>query len=55
MIHILTSIPGYGSREEAYAVIYQGGLRVYTTLDAKTQQMTEDILNDESLYPQQTY
>ncbi len=54
LIRILTDMPEYESREEAYEVIYNSGLRVYTTLDTEAQQITEDILNDESLYPQQT-
>ncbi len=54
MIDILVSMPEYETREDAYSVIYNAGLRVYTTLDAEIQQRTEDILNDENLYPQQT-
>ncbi len=54
LISIITSMPQYSSREEAYEVIYQAGLRIYTTLDPEIQQAAEDILNDESLYPQQT-
>ena len=54
LIDILISMPEYDSREEAYNVIYNAGLRVYTTLDTEAQQTTEDIINDESLYPQQT-
>lgn len=52
LINILTGLPEYNSREEAYEVIYNAGLRVYTTIDPKIQKIVEEVLNDERLYPQ---
>ncbi len=51
LIRILSSMPAYGSREEAYRAIYTGGLRVYTNLDKNLQEHVESILRDEELYP----
>jgi penicillin-binding protein 1A len=39
LIKILTSIPSIGTREEAYRTIYNGGLRVYTSLEPSIQSM----------------
>lgn len=52
LINILTSLPQYKTREEAYEAIYNMGLKVYTTLNTDIQKETEDIISDESLYPQ---
>jgi penicillin-binding protein 1A len=52
LLKILTAMPQYKSREEAYEAIYNMGLKVYTTLDMDAQVITENVLNDESLYPQ---
>lgn len=52
LVKILTSMPQYKSREEAYEAIYNMGLKVYTTLDTEAQTITENVLNDVSLYPQ---
>ena len=52
LVNILLSLPEYETREEAYEAIYNMGLKVYTTLDVKAQTITENVLNDETLYPQ---
>lgn len=52
LVNILVSLPQYKNREEAYEAIYNAGLKVYTTLDTGAQAITEEILNNESLYPQ---
>jgi len=52
LIGILTSLPQYDTREEAYEAIYNMGLKVYTTLDTDIQKATEDAISNESLYPQ---
>jgi len=52
LVDILLSLPQYETREEAYEAIYNMGLKVYTTLDVEAQTITENVLNDESLYPQ---
>ncbi len=51
LIRILSNMPEFGSREEAYRAIYTGGLRVYTNLEPSVQKHVEDILADEELYP----
>ncbi|NLL21987.1 MAG: PBP1A family penicillin-binding protein [Firmicutes bacterium] len=50
LIKILTGLPGFDSRADAYEAIYSGGLKIYTTLDPDAQSHTEEVLNDESLY-----
>ena len=50
LIKILTGLPGFDSRADAYEAIYSGGLKIYTTLDQDAQSHTEEVLNDESLY-----
>ncbi len=52
LINVLTSLPQFKDRAEAYEAIYNAGLKVYTTLDTNAQATTEEVLNDESLYPQ---
>lgn len=52
LVDILLSLPQYDTREEAYEAIYNMGLKVYTTLDVEAQTITENVLNDENLYPQ---
>ncbi len=52
LIDILTSLPQYNSREDAYDAIYNMGLKVYTTLETDIQEITEDVISNESLYPQ---
>lgn len=37
--------------DEISQLIYTGGLRIYTTLDPKVQEVTEKIANDEQYYP----
>ncbi|HHU76459.1 MAG TPA: PBP1A family penicillin-binding protein [Firmicutes bacterium] len=52
LINILTSLPQYKTREEAYEAVYNMGLKIYTTLNTNAQKETENVLNNESLYPQ---
>ncbi|NLX90801.1 MAG: PBP1A family penicillin-binding protein [Firmicutes bacterium] len=49
---ILSGLPRFGSREEAYKAVYTMGLKIYTTMDKKIQSAAETVLNDETLYPQ---
>ena len=51
LIRILSEMPSIGSREEAYRAIYNGGLRIYTTLDPHMQLHVEDVLGRTELYP----
>jgi penicillin-binding protein 1A len=53
MIRILKEIPRYKdtSVAERYDILYKGGLKIYTTLDQRIQQVAEDTLNNEKLYP----
>ncbi len=55
LIDILSAMPSIGSREEAYRAIYNGGLRVYTTLDPNMQIHVEEVLNRTDLYPATVY
>jgi len=55
LLRILTAMPSVQSREEAYNMIYTGGLRVYTTLDPKMQQHVESVLANAELYPATYY
>jgi penicillin-binding protein 1A len=55
LIRILSEFPSIGSREEAYRVIYTGGLRVYTTLDPGMQSHVEEVLSRTELYPTTVY
>ncbi len=52
LIDILTGLPEYESRMEAYEAIYNEGFKIYTTLDTNYQALGEAILNDESIYQQ---
>ena len=52
---ILLSLPHIHSREEAYKAIYTGGLRVYTTLQTPLQEVVEQVLDSDALYPQTLY
>lgn len=52
LVNTLTSLPQFKDREEAYEAIYNAGLKVYTTLDTDAQKITEEVLNNEKLYPQ---
>ncbi len=51
LIEILEDIPEFGSREEAYEAIYNGGLRVYTTMHTDYQKHLENVLDRANLYP----
>lgn len=55
LIEILSAMPQFGSREEAYRAIYTGGLRIYTTLDRELQGHVEAVLNRDDLYPRTIY
>lgn len=52
LIDILENIPEFDSREEAYEAIYNGGLRVYTTMHTDYQKNLENVLNRDNLYPE---
>lgn len=56
LIPILAENPKYrgASQSELYNVIYNGGLKIYTTLDPKLQKVSEDTINDASKYPSTT-
>jgi penicillin-binding protein 1A len=53
MHKILRTIPQYKdyTSREIYDVIYQGGLKIYTTLDQRLQQVSEDTIDNAKLYP----
>ncbi|MGI6601128.1 MAG: PBP1A family penicillin-binding protein [Dethiobacteria bacterium] len=55
LINILEDIPEFGSREKAYEAIYNGGLRIYTTMYTDYQDHLENVLNRADLYPQTIY
>jgi penicillin-binding protein 1A len=55
LIRILSALPSIGSTEEAYRVIYTGGLRIYTTLDPPMQSHVESVLSRADLYPSTIY
>lgn len=55
LVRILSAMPEVGSRQEAYRVIYNGGLRVYTTLEPSKQAYVEELLSREDLYPRTIY
>ncbi len=55
LIQILSAIPSIGSVEEAYRVIYNGGLRIYTTLEPPLQSHVEGVLSRADLYPTTIY
>ncbi len=52
LVDILIDTPYYSTREEAYEAIYNMGLKIHTTLDTRVQTITEEVINDESLYPE---
>ena len=51
LIDILAGMPEFGTVENAYETIYNGGLKVYTTLNTGYQAHLEDVLNNDDLYP----
>ena len=55
LIRILSEMPLIGSRQEAYRVIYNGGLKVYTTIEPSMQAHVESVLAREDLYPSTIY
>jgi penicillin-binding protein 1A len=55
LIKILSALPGIDSRQEAYQMIYTGGLRVYTTLEPNLQLHVEEVLSRTNLYPTTIY
>ncbi|WP_461369645.1 penicillin-binding transpeptidase domain-containing protein, partial [Candidatus Darwinibacter acetoxidans] len=52
LIDILTEMPEV---EDAYEAIYNGGLKVYTTLNTDYQSHLENVLNRPNLYPRTIY
>ncbi len=52
LVDILSDLPQFDSREEAYESIYTMGLKIYTTMDKTIQLAAETTLDDETLYPQ---
>lgn len=55
LIDILSGMPQFGTEEEAYHAIYNGGLRIYTTMDSSYQAQVENVLNRSELYPRTVY
>ncbi len=55
LIDILTDLPEIGTVEDAYEVIYNGGLKVFTTLSPEYQAHVEKVLNRAELYPRTIY
>ena len=55
LIEILSAMPEYGNEDEAYQAIYNGGLRVYTTLDTEIQSHVETVMNKAEHYPTTIY
>lgn len=55
LIRILSAMPSIGSIEDAYKAIYNGGLRIYTTLDPPMQSHVEEVLSRTDLYPSTIY
>ncbi len=51
LIDILSSMPRFGNRLEAYEAVYSMGLKIYTSMDKEVQSAAEAVLNDETLYP----
>lgn len=52
LIRTLLELPDIDTREEAYEAVYTKGLKIYTTLDPRVQDLTQAVISDESLYPQ---
>jgi penicillin-binding protein 1A len=55
LINILSAVTSIGTREEAYRIIYNGGLQVYTTLEPSIQNHVESVLGQAELYPTTIY
>ncbi len=55
LITILSAIDSIGTREEAYRIIYNGGLHIYTTLEPSIQNHVEGVLGQAELYPTTIY
>ncbi len=55
LVDILSAMPQFGTEEEAYQAIYNGGLRIYTTMDSSYQTQVENVLNRSELYPRTVY
>ncbi len=51
LIDILSNMPEFGTVEGAYEAIYNGGFKVYTTLNTGYQAHLEEVLNRAELYP----
>lgn len=55
LVDILEGIPEFNTQEEAYEAIYNGGLRVYTTMNTGYQEHLENVLGRADLYPRTVY
>ncbi len=55
LVEILKNMPEFGSVEDAYEAIYNGGFKVYTTLNTDYQSHLENVLDRPNLYPQTVY
>ncbi len=55
LVDILKNMPEFGSVEEAYEAIYNGGFKVYTTLNTDYQSHVENVLERADLYPRTIY
>lgn len=55
LVDILKNMPEFGSAENAYEAIYNGGFKVYTTLNTEYQSHLENVLNRPDLYPRTSY
>ena len=52
LVQKLKTLPDIETRIEAYREIYEGGLRVYTTLDKELQEHLECVLGRDEKYPE---
>lgn len=55
LIDILKNMPEFGSVENAYEAIYNGGFKVYTTLNTDYQSHLENVLDRPNFYPRTIY
>jgi len=51
LMHDLQSELGY-TQSQAYDLIYSGGLRIITTMDPTIQKIVDEVISDESNYPE---
>jgi penicillin-binding protein 1A len=55
LVKTLMDIFSLDSRDEAYDIIYTGGLRVYTSMDTALQAHMDEVLSRDELYPETVY